>query len=249
MRRLNLRSLVPNLITLSGLSFGLSSIRFAIEGEFHWAVICILFAAVCDALDGMLARHLGSESDLGFQLDSLSDFLSFGVAPGILIYMAIFYENSRIGVFSTLIFIIFSCLRLALFNVLHEKSKHNEIQRIDFFTGIPTPAGAILILLPLTHVFMGYGWVYENINFVAGYIILISGLLVSKIPTFSLKGRGLPIRSKFTFLILFSMLVLSMINLPWHTLNVLALIYLLTIPFSIFSWQKERKKIVNRREV
>jgi CDP-diacylglycerol--serine O-phosphatidyltransferase len=126
---------------------------------------------------------------------------------------------------------------------LHEKSKHNEIQRIDFFTGIPTPAGAILILLPLTHVFMGYGWVYENINFVAGYIILISGLLISKIPTFSLKGRALPIRSKFIFLILFSMLTLSMINLPWHTINVLALIYLLTIPFSVFYWQKERNKI------
>ena len=248
MRRLHFRSLIPNLITLSGLSFGLSSIRFAIEGEFNLAVICILFAAVCDFVDGMLARHLDSESDLGFQLDSLSDFLSFGVAPGILIYMAIFDENSSIGVFSTLMFIIFSCLRLALFNVLHEKLKHNEIEKIDYFTGIPTPAGAILFLLPLTHVFMGYGWVYENINFVAGYIILISGLLVSKIPTFSF-SRGVPIRSKFTFLILFSMLVLSMINLPWHTLNVLALIYLLTIPFSVFSWQKERNKIVNRREV
>ena len=248
MRRLNLRSLIPNLITLSGLSFGLSSIRFAIEGEFNLAVICILFAGVCDVLDGMLARHLDSESDLGFQLDSLSDFLSFGVAPGILIYMAIFDENSSIGVFATLMFIIFSCLRIALFNVLHEKSKHNEIEKIDYFTGIPTPAGAILILLPLTHVFMGYGWVYENVNFVAGYIILISGLLVSKIPTFSLKGRWLPVRSKFIFLMLFPMLVLSMINLPWHTLNVLAFIYLLTIPFSVFSWLKERKKSVNRGE-
>ena len=243
MKKLNLKSLIPNLITLSGLSFGLSSIRFAIEGDYNLAVICILIAGVCDALDGMLARYLESESDLGFQLDSLSDFLSFGVAPGILIYMAIFYyEDSNIGVFATLIFIIFSCLRLALFNVLHEKSKHDEFKSIDFFTGIPTPAGAILILLPLTHIFMGYEWAYENINFVAGYIILISGLLVSKIPTFSLKGRGLVIKSKFTFLIIFSIFVLSMINLPWHTLNVLALIYLLTIPFSVFSWQKERYK-------
>ena len=82
MKKINLRSLLPNLITLSGLSFGLSSMRFAIEGEFNLAVICILFAAICDALDGMLARHLDSESDLGFQLDSLSDFLSFGIAPG-----------------------------------------------------------------------------------------------------------------------------------------------------------------------
>ncbi len=239
MKKINLRSLLPNLITLSGLSFGLSSIRFAIEGEFNLAIICILFAAVCDALDGMLARHLESESDLGFQLDSLSDFLSFGIAPGLLMYMAIFDQNS-IGAFAALVFIVFSCLRLALFNVLHEKSKSNEAQRLDFFTGIPTPAGAILIMLPLTHVYIGYDWAYENLNFVAGYIILISGLLVSKIPTFSIKGRDFFIKSKLMFLMLFSGLVLSMINFPWHTLNVLALIYFLTIPVSILSWQRQK---------
>ena len=241
MKKINLRSLLPNLITLSGLSFGLSSMRFAIEGEYNLAILCILFAAVCDALDGMLARHLDSESDLGFQLDSLSDFLSFGVAPGLLMYMAVFNQNS-IGAFAALIFIVFSCLRLALFNVLHEKSKNNEAQRIDFFTGIPTPAGAILILLPLTHVYIGYDWAYENLNFVAGYIILISGLLVSKIPTFSIKGRDQFINSKLVFLAIFSTLVLSMINFPWHTLNLLAFIYFFTIPFSILSWQKYRLK-------
>ena len=241
MKKINLRSLLPNLITLSGLSFGLSSMRFAIEGEYNLAILCILFAAVCDALDGMLARHLYSESDLGFQLDSLSDFLSFGIAPGLLMYMAVFNQNS-IGAFAALIFIVFSCLRLALFNVLHEKSKNNEAQRIDFFTGIPTPAGAILILLPLTHVYIGYDWAYENLNFVAGYIILISGLLVSKIPTFSIKGRDQFINSKLVFLAIFSMLVLCMINFPWHTLNLLAFIYFFTIPFSIISWQKYRLK-------
>ena len=241
MKKINLRSLLPNLITLSGLSFGLSSMRFAIEGEYNLAILCILFAAVCDALDGMLARHLDSESDLGFQLDSLSDFLSFGIAPGLLMYMAVFNQNS-IGAFAALIFIVFSCLRLALFNVLHEKSKNNEAQRIDFFTGIPTPAGAILILLPLTHDYIGYDWAYENLNFVAGYIILISGLLVSKIPTFSIKGRDQFINSKLVFLAIFSTLVLSMINFPWHTLNLLAFIYFFTIPFSILSWQKYRLK-------
>ena len=241
MKKINLRSLLPNLITLSGLSFGLSSMRFAIEGEYNLAILCILFAAVCDALDGMLARHLDSESDLGFQLDSLSDFLSFGIAPGLLMYMAVFNQNS-IGAFAALIFIVFSCLRLALFNVLHEKSKNNEAQRIDFFTGIPTPAGAILILLPLTHVYIGYDWAYDNLNFVAGYIILISGLLVSKFPTFSIKGRDQFIKSKRVFLAIFSTLVLSMINFPWHTLNLLAFIYFFTIPFSILSWQKYRLK-------
>ena len=241
MKKINLKSLLPNLITLSGLSFGLSSMRFAIEGEYNLAIFCILFAAVCDALDGMLARHLDSESDLGFQLDSLSDFLSFGIAPGLLMYMAVFNQNS-IGAFAALIFIIFSCLRLALFNVLHEKSKNNEAQKIDFFTGIPTPAGAILILLPLTHVYIGFDWAYENLNFVAGYIILIGGLLVSKIPTFSIKGRDQFINSKLVFLVIFSTLVLSMINFPWHTLNLLAFIYFFTIPFSIVSWHKYRLK-------
>ena len=241
MKKINLKSLLPNLITLSGLSFGLSSMRFAIEGEYNLAIFCILFAAVCDGLDGMLARHLDSESDLGFQLDSLSDFLSFGIAPGLLMYMAVFNQNS-IGAFAALIFIIFSCLRLALFNVLHEKSKNNEAQRLDFFTGIPTPAGAILILLPLTHVYIGFDWAYENLNFVAGYIILIGGLLVSKIPTFSIKGRDQFINSKLVFLVIFSTLVLSMINFPWHTLNLLAFIYFFTIPFSIVSWHKYRLK-------
>ena len=241
MKKINLKSLLPNLITLSGLSFGLSSMRFAIEGEYNLAIFCILFAAVCDALDGMLARHLDSESDLGFQLDSLSDFLSFGIAPGLLMYIAVFNQNS-IGAFAALIFIVFSCLRLALFNVLHEKSKNNEAQRIDFFTGIPTPAGAILILLPLTHVYIGFDWAYENLNFVAGYIILIGGLLVSKIPTFSIKGRDQFINSKLVFLVIFSTLVLSMINFPWHTLNLLAFIYFFTIPFSIVSWHKYRLK-------
>jgi CDP-diacylglycerol--serine O-phosphatidyltransferase len=172
----------------------------------------------------------------------LSDFLSFGIAPGLLMYMAIFDQNS-IGAFAALVFIVFSCLRLALFNVLHEKSKTNEVQRLDFFTGIPTPAGAILIMLPLTHVYIGYDWAYENLNFVAGYIILISGLLVSKIPTFSIKGRDFFIKSKLMFLMIFSGLVLSMINFPWHTLNVLALVYFFTIPFSILSWQ--RQKFIN----
>ena len=112
MKKLDFKVLLPNVITLSGLSFGLSSIRFALESDFNLAIVCILFAGVCDVLDGMLARHLQSESDLGAQLDSLSDFLSFGIAPGILMYMSIFNQDSRIGAFAALAFIIFSCLIL-----------------------------------------------------------------------------------------------------------------------------------------
>ena len=236
MKKLDLKVLLPNIITLSGLSFGLSSIRFALETDFNLAIICILFAGLCDVLDGMLARHLQSESDLGAQLDSLSDFLSFGIAPGLLIYMSIFNQAS-IGAFAALAFIIFSCLRLALYNVRLEESKTVDGDPEHFFSGIPTPVGAILVILPLTHSFMGYDWAYENLNFVAGYIILISGLLVSRIPTFSIKRKQLFIQSKLIFFIAFSLIALSMINFLWITINVFALIYLLTIPLSIIAWQ------------
>ena len=236
MKKLDLRVLLPNVITLSGLSFGLSSIRFALESDFNLAIVCILFAGLCDVLDGMLARHLQSESDLGAQLDSLSDFLSFGIAPGLLIYMSIFNQAS-IGAFAALAFIIFSCLRLALYNVRLEESKTEDGEPDHFFSGIPTPVGAILVILPLTHSFIGYDWAYENLNFVAGYIILISGLLVSRIPTFSIKRKQFLIQSKLAFLILFSLIALSMINFLWITINVFALVYLFTIPFSILAWQ------------
>ena len=237
MKKIDFKVLLPNVITLTGLSFGLSSIRFALEADFNLAIVCILFAGICDVLDGFLARHLQSESDLGAQLDSLSDFLSFGVAPGLLVYMSIFNQDSGIGAFACLIFIIFSCLRLALFNVSLEASKANDGAPEHFFTGIPTPVGAVLILLPLTHSYMGYNWAYENLSFVAGYVILISGLLVSRIPTFSIKREQSFIQSKLIFFVLFSVFALSVINFLWITMNIMALIYLSTIPFSILAWQ------------
>ena len=241
MKKIDFKVLLPNVITLTGLSFGLSSIRFALEADFNLAIVCILFAGICDVLDGLLARHLQSESDLGAQLDSLSDFLSFGVAPGLLVYMSIFNQDSGIGAFACLVFIIFSCLRLALFNVRLEASKTTDGAPEHFFTGIPTPVGAVLILLPLTHSFMGYNWAYENLSFVAGYVILISGLLVSRIPTFSIKREQSFIQSKLVFFVLFSVIALSMINFLWITMNIVALIYLSTIPFSILAWQSGSK--------
>ncbi|MDA9617697.1 phosphatidylcholine/phosphatidylserine synthase [Pseudomonadota bacterium] len=241
MKKIDFKVLLPNVITLTGLSFGLSSIRFALEADFNLAIVCILFAGICDVLDGLLARHLRSESDLGAQLDSLSDFLSFGVAPGLLVYMSVFNQDSGVGAFACLVFIIFSCLRLALFNVRLEASKTTDGEPEQFFTGIPTPVGAVLILLPLTHSFMGYNWAYENLSFVAGYVILISGLLVSRIPTFSIKREQSFVQSKLVFFVLFSVIALSMINFLWITMNIIALIYLSTIPFSILAWQSGSK--------
>ena len=131
---------------------------------------------------------------------------------------------------------------MGLYNVQLEKSKTDEGDPEHYFSGIPTPVGAILIMLPLTHSFMGYNWAYENLNFVAGYIILISALLVSRIPTFSIKRKQLIIQSKLGFLILFSIIALSIINFLWTTVNILALIYLFTIPISIIAWQNSSNR-------
>ena len=231
---------IPNILTIGRIIIvPFFVLAFYLPGFYGDLTALILFviASFTDFLDGMLARLLRSESDLGAQLDSLSDFLSFGIAPGLLIYMSIFSQSSSIGAFACLAFIIFSCLRLALYNVRLESSKALDEATEHFFIGVPTPMGAVLILLPLTHSFMGYNWAFENLNFVAGYIILISGLLVSRIPTFSIKRKQFFIHSKLGFLVLFSLVSLSMINFLWATLNIFALIYLLTIPFSVIAWQ------------
>ena len=128
------------------------------------------------------------------------------------------------------------------YNIRLESSKNLEEEPEKFFTGIPTPVGAILILLPLTHSFMGYYWAYENLNFVAAYIILISGLLTSRIPTFSIKRKNLYVKSRIIFFIAISLIVLSLINFLWLSINILAFIYLLTIPFSIYAWNNTLNK-------
>jgi len=240
MKKIDLKVLLPNIITLSGLSFGLSSIRFALEEDFNLAILCILFAAVCDVLDGLLARHLKSESDLGAQLDSLSDFLSFGIAPGILIYMSIFNQESSIGAFACLIFIIFSCLRLALFNI----NNSDLAPKLNiFFKGVPTPAGAILILIPVTHSFIGFDWWTNYQNLLAFYTLTIAFLLISNIPTYSLKNSSFQLEraQSFRILILFFTLVLLLINFLWIVISVLAIAYLLSMPFSINSFRKSKK--------
>ena len=236
MKKIDFRSLVPNLITLTGLCFGLSSIRFALEYQFEIAVINILLAAVCDALDGVFARILNSQSELGAELDSLADFVNFGVAPGLVLYMSIMQERDLVGSISVLIFIIFSCIRLAIFNL---DSDEENTEEAGFFMGIPTPMGAVLILLPLTHSFLGFSWAQQNINFVAMYTVLIGALLISRVPTYSTKRQKFKLqRSNYIqFLIIFTLILLGLINFLWASLSFLAAIYILSIPFSIRAWK------------
>ena len=239
MKKPAIRNLIPNLVTLSGLCFGITSMRFALEGQYQASLICILIAAVCDLLDGMMASLLQAHSELGAQLDSLADFVNFGIAPSLLIYLSLMSNMSLISWLSLLLFIIFCCLRLALFNINNSDlmSKQN-----NFFKGVPTPAGAILILIPVTHSFIGFDWWTNHQNLLAFYTLTIGFLLISNIPTYSLKNSSFQLKRfhSFRILVVFFALVLLLINFLWIVMSILAIAYLLSIPFSINGFRKSK---------
>jgi len=239
MKKPAIRNLIPNLVTLSGLCFGITSMRFALEGQYQASLICILIASVCDLLDGMMASLLQAHSELGAQLDSLADFVNFGIAPSLLIYMSLMSDMSLINWLSLLLFIIFCCLRLALFNINNSDlmSKQN-----NFFKGVPTPAGAILILIPVTHSFIGFDWWTNHQNLLAFYTLTIGFLLISNIPTYSLKNSSFQLKRSHSFriLVVFFTLVLLLINFLWIVMSILAIAYLLSIPFSINGFRKSK---------
>ena len=243
MKKPAIRNLIPNLVTLSGLCFGITSMRFALEGQYQASLICILIASVCDLLDGMMASLLQAHSELGAQLDSLADFVNFGIAPSLLIYMSLMSDMSLINWLSLLLFIIFCCLRLALFNINNSDlmSKQN-----NFFKGVPTPAGAILILIPVTHSFIGFDWWTNHQNLLAFYTLTIGFLLISNIPTYSLKNSSFQLKRSHSFriLVVFFALVLLLINFLWIVMSILAIAYLLSIPFSINGFRKSKMSSV-----
>ena len=235
--RIDFKSQIPNLITLAGLSFGLSSIRFSLDYNFEVSVICLLLASACDALDGFFSRILKSESELGAELDSLSDFLSFAVAPCILIYMSLINQNEVIGSIALLLFVVFSCIRLAVFN-LNKDNIENDSQ---FFNGVPTPAGCGLLILPLVQSFLGFDWASKNEILLSIYIIFIGFLLISNLPTYSSKQIKIKLNRKnyLYFSLLFFVIYLSLINFLWIAINIMGIIYLISIPIAIWSYNKK----------
>ena len=235
--RIDFKSQIPNLITLAGLSFGLSSIRFSLDYNFEVSVICLLLASACDALDGFFSRILKSESELGAELDSLSDFLSFAVAPCILIYMNLINQNEVIGSIALLLFVVFSCIRLAVFN-LNKDNIENDSQ---FFNGVPTPAGCGLLILPLVQSFLGFDWASKNEILLSIYIIFIGFLLISNLPTYSSKQIKIKLNKKnyLYFSLLFFVIYLSLINFLWIAINIMGIIYLISIPIAIWSYNKK----------
>ena len=236
----NPKSLLPNALTIFGVCLGLSSIKFAIDTNYSMAVIAIGFAAILDTLDGRVARLIKGTSKVGKELDSLTDVISFGVAPSFIMYFWTLNEIGKFGWMFVLIYTVCCALRLARFNltVIDEK----ESWKINFFEGVPSPAAAGLLLLPLILNLSGLIQL-ENYTLLSFASILITSILmVSKVPTYSLKRILIPRHSTIFLLLGIGIYVSLLIFYTFQALFVTGIIYLLLIPISFFHYRNKNKK-------
>lgn len=251
LKGLSFNRLIPNILTVLALCAGLTAIRFALNGEWQQAVIAIFAAAILDGLDGRMARLLKATSKFGAELDSLSDFISFGVAPAVVLYMWGMSGVAGFGWAVVLFFATCAALRLARFNT---KLGDPDLPAYayNYFSGVPAPAGAGLALLPMILSFdLGYDAVLKHPALVIAWVFFIGLLMVSAIPTYSGKKARVPQGLVIPMLIVVGVLVAAMVNAPWRTLAGLGLLYLLCIPFSIRSYRRlktEAEKMVAAHE-
>ena len=236
----NARVILPNMLTLIGVCIGLTSIRFALDEKFEFAIIAILFAALFDWLDGRIARLIKGTSEVGKELDSLADVISFGVAPAFIMY---FWTLSSLGKFGWLVCLIYvSCvaLRLARFNV---NSNQEPSWKDNFFEGVPSPAGGILVLSPLILNLSNFDYIKIDYNVIVPiFFILTSLLLISKFPSYSFKK--IVIQRKATIFLLFGIVLFFGLLLiyPFNIIAISAVVYVLMLPISFFHYQKLKKQ-------
>ena len=235
------RVVIPNLVTLLALCAGLTSIRMTIEARFDWAIYAVAIAAALDGIDGRVARMLKSTSRFGAELDSLSDFVNFGIAPAMLLYVWSLDEAGAIGWGAALIFAVCAALRLARFNAALLAPKKPEWQG-NFFTGVPAPAGAMVVFLPIYLEFLGAPHGFLTAPLVIIYTLFIAMLMVSRIPSWSAKmiGRKIPRDLVLLVFVVPVAVVVLLFSYPWLTMTVLTLMYLGALPFSWRSFRKKR---------
>ena len=234
------RYLLPNIITLGGVCLGISSIKFSIDGNYSLAVTLILLAAILDALDGRIARLIKGTSDFGKELDSLTDFVSFGIAPVLVLYFWELNKYGKLGWAIALIFSVCCVLRLARFNLT--KTNDQEFWKSNFFEGVPSPAGGLLILTPLIFDLAELNFRFD-LKIITPYLtILIALLLVSKIPTPSLKKITISSKTTVFLLLLIGILFISLLFFTFETLLLFSFFYIVSIPFSIYLFKKQEKK-------
>lgn len=239
LREIPLRLLVPNLITILAICAGLTGIRLAFENRYELAVMMVLAAAFLDGIDGRIARMMKATSKFGAQMDSLADIVNFGVAPALVLYVFILDQARSFGWIAALIYAIAAGLRLARFNVMAERETKVPWQS-EFFVGVPAPAGAMLVLLPVYLGFLGVPPSAPVAFAGALYTILIAYLLVSRLPVWSGKSETSRIRRDlvlpmFLGVVLYVALLMSF---TWEVLSLTVLGYLVSLPFGARSWQR-----------
>jgi len=239
LRGFSINRLIPNVLTLAALCSGLTAIRFALQGQFRLAVIAIIVAAIFDALDGRVARRLGVASQFGAELDSLSDFLCFGVTPALVLYLASLKDGGALGWVVTLMFPICSALRLARFNTALLSDVPPPAWTGQYFTGVPAPAGALLALIPLVVSFEAEAAWPRHPIVVGVVLVVVGGLMVSRLPTFSFKKGRIPRQWVLPALLIAALTMGVIASSPWIGLSLLGLIYLALIPFSWFAWRRQ----------
>jgi len=246
-RDIPLRLMLPNLITVLAICAGLSGIRLAFEGRFEIAVIMVLLAAFLDGIDGRLARMLKATSKFGEQMDSLADIVNFGAAPALVLYAYLLDRAGPLGWIAALLYAIACGLRLARFNVqLEDHTKPAWMG--DYFTGVPAPAGAVLVMLPVYLGFLGLELTVFAAFAASAYTVVVGVLLVSSLPVFSGKSSGSKVRGDIVMpLILLAVFyVLMLFTFTWQTMTATAIAYLVFLPFSVQLYarrlQRERRE-------
>jgi len=236
----NVRMILPNMLTLIGVCIGLTSIRFSFNGQFDLAIIAIIFAALIDGLDGRIARLIKGTSKVGKELDSLTDMISFGVAPAFIMYFWTLSSLGRLGWLICLIYVICVALRLARFNI---NSNQEASWRDNFFEGVPSPAGGILVLTPLVISMTNFDLVKIDNNIISPiFFIVTSLLLISKFPTYSFKK--IVIQRQTTIFLLFGIVLFFgfILIYPFIAISISAILYLLMLPISYFHYNKLKKQ-------
>lgn len=231
LKSLPFNKFIPNMITVTAICSGLSSVRFSLAGQWEYAVMAIIIAGLLDGIDGRVARLLGSTSKFGAELDSLADFCNFGICPALTVYLYQLQHLERIGWFISLVFAICMVLRLARFNTLLPDS--TLAKPSEFFIGVCAPVGAILVLLPMMIQFQ-----LEEFNLLIPslygiYVLIIAFSLISPIPTFTFKNIHIP--SKYVGLTMMGggMIAVGFILNPWFIISMMCLGFIITIPYSI----------------
>lgn len=240
LRGQSLNRLVPNIVTLLALCAGLTAVRFGLEHRFQSAVIAIGIAAVLDGLDGRIARLMGATSRFGAELDSLCDFVCFGTVPALLLYLWEMQRLDRAGWTIVLIYAICTALRLARFNTALDVAQPPWAHY--FFTGVPAPAGAGLVLLPLIASFVLPEGAIETYPIAVGaWIVFVGALMASRIPTFAMKRIRVPNHMVVPTLLLGGIIAAGLATETWITFIAIAAIYLLSIPFSMRLMRRLRR--------